>query len=104
GQDNIRTSQNHALNENVSHLTLFKEGDAERLPFEDGSFDVVISECSFCTFPDKERAAQEMARVLNRHGRMGMTDVTVSKPLPEDVQSLLAWVACLAGAVSPDIY
>ena len=33
-----------------------------------------------------------------------MTDVTASKLLPEDVQSLLAWVACLAGAVSSDMY
>ena len=104
GQDNMLAAREYALNEDISHLTVFKEGDAERLPFEDCTFDVVISECSFCTFPDKERAAQEMARVLNRHGRMGMTDVTVSKPLPEDVQSLLAWVACLAGAGSPDLY
>jgi len=104
GQDNILSAQNHASLENVSHLTAFKEGDAERIPFEDGSFDVVISECSFCTFPDKEKAAQEMARVLYRHGRLGMTDVTISCPLPEDVQSLLAWVACLAGAGSPDLY
>jgi len=104
GHDNILAAREYALNEKISHLTGFEEGDAERLLFEDGSFDVVISECSFCTFPDKERAAQEMARVLNRHGRMGMTDVTVSKTLPEDAQSLLAWVACLAGAVSPDMY
>jgi len=35
---------------------------------------------------------------------MGMTDMTVSKPLPGDDQSILAWVACLTGAVSPDMY
>ena len=104
GQDNILSAQNHASLEKVSHLTAFKEGDAERLPFEDGSFDVVISECSFCTFPDKEKAAQEMARVLRGHGRLGMTDVTISHPLPEDIQSLLAWVACLTGAGSPELY
>ncbi|GAI87518.1 unnamed protein product, partial [marine sediment metagenome] len=68
------------------------------------SFDVVISECSFCTFPDKGKAAQEMARVLHRHGQLGMTDVTISRSLPEDVQSLLTWVACLTGAGSPDLY
>jgi len=104
GQDNILSAQNHASLEKVSHLTAFKEGDAERLPFEDGSFDVVISEYSFCTFPDKTTAAQEMMRVFRRHGRLGMTDVTISRPLPEDVQSLLAWVACLTEAGSPDLY
>jgi len=104
GQDNISAAQNQGSLENVSHLTAFKEGDAEKLPFKDGSFDVVISECSFCTFPDKTTTAQEMVRVLRRHGRLGMTDVTVSSPLPEDIQSLLGWVACLAGAGSPELY
>jgi arsenite methyltransferase len=34
---------------------------AERLPFADGSFDAVICECAFCTFPDKQAAANEFA-------------------------------------------
>ncbi len=104
GQDNILAAQNNASLENVSHLTAFRKGDAEGLPFENESFDVVISECSFCTFPDKEKAAQEMVRVLRRHGRLGMTDVTISGPLPEDIQSLSGWVACITGASSPELY
>jgi len=104
GQDNILSAQNHASLEKVSHLTTFRKGDAEGLPFEEESFDVVISECSFCTFPDKEKAAQEMVRVLRRHGRLGMTDVTISGPLPEDFQSLSGWVACITGAGSPELY
>ncbi|MFC2031974.1 methyltransferase domain-containing protein [Chloroflexota bacterium] len=104
GQDNITAAESHAATESVAHFTAFKKGDAEGLPFEDGSFDVVISECSFCTFPDKTTAAQEMARVLRRHGRLGMNDVTISAPLPEDIQSLLAWVACLTGAGSQELY
>jgi len=104
GQDNILSAQNHASLEKVSHLTTFRKGDAEGLPFEEESFDVVISECSFCTFHDKEKAAQEMARVLRRHGRLGMTDVTMSGPLPEDFQSLSGWVACITGAGSPELY
>ena len=38
-------------------------GDAERLPVDDDSFDAVVSECAFCTFPDKATAAAEVARV-----------------------------------------
>ena len=45
-----------------------------------------------------------MARILHSHGRMGMTDMTVSNPLPEDIQSLLGWVACITGANSQDAY
>jgi SAM-dependent methyltransferase len=104
----------------VAHLTTFRQGDAEGLPFDDGSFDAVVSECSFCTFPDKATAAAEMSRVLRcpepcpelrrraaegrPSGRLGLTDMTVDGPLPDDVQNLLAWVACVAGAGMPEDY
>jgi SAM-dependent methyltransferase len=88
----------------VAHLTAFRQGDAEGLPFDDGAFDAVISECSFCTFPNKATAAAEMARVLRPGGRLGLTDMTVSGPLPDDVQNMLAWVACVAGAGTPEDY
>jgi arsenite methyltransferase len=88
----------------MAHLTAFRQGDAERLLFDDASFDALISECSFCTFPDKTSAATEMARVLRPNGRLGLTDVTVSGAVPEDLQSLLAWVACVAGAATTDEY
>lgn len=104
GPDNKAAAETHASAEGVSHLTAFRQGDAEQLPFEDGTFDVIISECSFCTFPDKAKAAQEMARVLRSGGRLGMTDITVRGPLPEDVHSLLSWVACVAGAGTPELY
>lgn len=98
--ENLIIAEAHAASSSVSHLTDFKHGDAERLPFRDDTFDVVISECSFCTFPNKKVAAAEMARVLHPGGRLGMTDVTLNSALPEDVQSLLAWIACIAGAGS----
>jgi len=87
-------------------LTSFRQGDAEGLPFDDGAFDAVISECSFCTFPSKSEAASEMARILRHGGRLGLTDMTVSGRLPEDTlcESLLAWVACVAGAGTPEEY
>jgi SAM-dependent methyltransferase len=104
GPDNIAAAKAYASEKRIAHLTAFRQGDAEELPFEDGAFDAVISECSFCTFPNKAASAAEMARVLDRGGRLGLTDVTVSGPLPEQVQSLLAWVACVAGAGTPQDY
>ena len=74
------------------------EGDAERLPFADGSFDVLICECAFCTFPDKPAAASEFYRVLRPGGRAGLSDLTRSGPLPSDLEGLLAWIACIADA------
>ncbi|MBN1977664.1 MAG: methyltransferase domain-containing protein [Anaerolineae bacterium] len=96
----------HALAEErgVSILTTFRQGDAEGLPFDDETFDAAISECSFCAFPDKARAAAEIARVLRPGGRLGLTDMTTSGPLPEDIQTLLSWVACIAGAGAAESY
>ena len=46
------------------------EGDAEQLPFEDGSFDVVTSLLGVMFAPDHERAAAEIARVVRPGGRV----------------------------------
>jgi SAM-dependent methyltransferase len=104
GVDNIAAAEAQATDRGVAHLTAFRQGDAEGLPFDDGSFDAVVSECSFCTFSDKATAAAEMARVLRPGGRLGLTDMTKSGPLPDDVQNMLAWVACVAGAGTPEDY
>jgi arsenite methyltransferase len=98
GTENIAAAEAHATESGVAHLTTFRRGDAEGLPFGDSVFDAVVSECSFCTFPDKAMAAAEMARVLKQSGRLGLADMTVNGTLPDDIQSLLAWVACVAGA------
>lgn len=48
------------------------EGDAEALPFEDASFDVVLSTFGCMFAPDHQKAAAEMARVLRPGGRLGI--------------------------------
>jgi arsenite methyltransferase len=104
GPENIAAAEAEAADRGLVHLTDFRQGDAEEIPFEDGTFDAVISECSFCTFLAKATAAAEMARVLRLGGRLGLTDVTVSGPLPDDILSLLTWVACVAGAAPSEDY
>jgi SAM-dependent methyltransferase len=60
----------------------FRVGDAEKLPFEDQSFDVVISTCGVMFVRNPEAAAAELARVCKKGGRVGLTtwppDGTVS--------------------------
>ena len=48
------------------------EGDAEALPFDDGSFDVVLSTFGCMFAPDHRRTASEMARVLRPGGKLGV--------------------------------
>ncbi|MFD4259183.1 class I SAM-dependent methyltransferase [Streptomyces sp. NPDC058534] len=78
---------------------VFTTGDAEQLPYPEGTFDAVVCECALCVFPDKHRAATEFARVLKPGGRLGITDVTAAPDrLPPELTGLAARIACVADA------
>jgi arsenite methyltransferase len=59
----------------------FVEGEAEHLPFPDGSFDVVISNGVIDLIPDKDAVFSELERVLEPGGRMQIADVTIQNPV-----------------------
>jgi SAM-dependent methyltransferase len=65
---------------------------------EDESFDAVVCECAYCTFPNKRAAATEIARVLAPGGRFGLSDLTRNGALPPELDGLVAWIACVADA------
>jgi SAM-dependent methyltransferase len=54
----------------------FLEGDAEDLPFPDGSFDVVLSACDAMSTPEQEGTVGELLRVCRPGGRIGMVSWT----------------------------
>lgn len=88
----------------VTHLVTFVQGDAEHLPVPDASFDAVICECAFCTFPNKAMAAAEFTRILRPGGQLGLSDLTRQGEIPHELQGLLAWIACIADAQPLDTY
>jgi ubiquinone/menaquinone biosynthesis C-methylase UbiE len=98
GKHNVEQANREAAARGLATRVRFQHGDAESLPFPDGSFDAVVCECAFCTFPEKPLVAREFARVLCPGGRLGVSDLTRGLPLPEDLDGLLAWVACIADA------
>jgi ubiquinone/menaquinone biosynthesis C-methylase UbiE len=57
-------------------------GDAQRLPFPDGSFDTVVCTFSLCGIPDDRAAVGEMWRVLRPGGRLLLADHVVSTSAP----------------------
>ncbi len=54
----------------------FQVADAEQLPFDDGSFDVVLSTFGAMFTPEHGRAAREMLRVVRNGGRIGLANWT----------------------------
>lgn len=87
----------------------FIQGDAETLPFVGNTFDVVFSECSFSLFPDKERTAREIKRVLKPGGKVIISDVIV-RGKPQELKSKaplpppVAFCLCLAGVTTLEGY
>lgn len=103
--ENVRRANTEAANNNLpSDIVHFEQADAESLPFPDSSFDAIVCECAFCTFPDKPRVAAEFARVLRPGGRVGLSDLTRSSELPKELHGLLAWISCIADTQPTESY
>jgi ubiquinone/menaquinone biosynthesis C-methylase UbiE len=101
---NAEASNAAAHSRGLAERVRFQSGDAERLPVEDASFDAIICECAFCTFPDKESAAREFTRVLRLGGGVGLSDLIRGPVLPAELNGLLAWITCIADAQPVDSY
>jgi arsenite methyltransferase len=88
-----------AYDARLSERVRFLPGDAEALPLADESMDGALCECALCTFPDKDAAGREFARVLRPGARLALADMTaeVARLAPE-LTSLQSWIACIADA------
>lgn len=73
----------------------------DKLPLADNSVDCVISNCVINLAPDKPAVFREIARVLKPGGRLAVSDIALKQPLPKEIsEDVLAYVGCIAGAIS----
>ncbi len=64
----------------------FRLGEIERLPVEDNSVDVVVSNCVINLSPDKSSVFREMYRVLKPGGRISVSDILASGEMPQEIK------------------
>jgi arsenite methyltransferase len=83
----------------------FRRARIEELPFETGSFDVVISNGVVNLSPDKRRVFTEVVRVLRRGGRLALADIVTEHQIAaRTARQAELWAACIAGASQRDLY
>ncbi len=88
----------------LAEKTKFVRASAEQLPFAAESFDATLCECSLCLFENMDSALQQLHRVLNPGGRIGISDFFLSAPVPKSLDGLLGRVLCVANAPSVEAY
>ena len=87
------------------HNVEFHQSTIDKLPLPDASVDCVISNCVINLATDKASVFQEIARVLKPGGRLAVSDIALKQQLPDEIANdLMAYVGCIAGAISFNEY
>ena len=94
----IALAQRNAVKVGLNYVE-FRLGDIERLPVDDSSIDVIMSNCVINLAPDKPAVFREAYRVLARGGRLAISDMVAIGDLPQAIaQDPSAYTGCIAGA------
>jgi SAM-dependent methyltransferase len=81
----------------------FRLGEIEHLPLADNSADIIMSNCVINLSPDKQKVYGDAFRALKPGGRLAISDVVATAPLPIEIQQDLALLsACVGGAATID--
>jgi SAM-dependent methyltransferase len=81
----------------------FRLGEIEHLPLADNSADIIMSNCVINLSPDKQQVYGDAFRALKPGGRLAISDVVATAPLPAEIQQDLALLsACVGGAATID--
>jgi ubiquinone/menaquinone biosynthesis C-methylase UbiE len=83
---------------------VFREADAENLPFADASFDVVLSTFGVMFTPNQERAASEMIRVCRPGGKIGLANWTPDGFVGRLFKTIGKYVSPAPGVKSPALW
>lgn len=83
----------------------FKFGDIEKMPVDNNSVDVIISNCVLNLVPDKQKAFSEIYRTLKQGAHFCVSDIVVKGSLNEELRkSAELYAGCVSGAISEKDY
>jgi SAM-dependent methyltransferase len=95
----IRLARRNAKQVDATNVQ-FRLGEIEDMPFEEGYFDAIISNCVINLSTDKARVFQEAFRVLKPGGRLRVSDIVWTRDVPvAERGDSEAWAGCIAGAL-----
>ncbi len=99
-QDMINLARKNAKQGGYNN-TEFHLAEIINMPLEDNSVDCIISNCVLNLVEDKPAAIKEIYRVLKPGGRLAISDIALTKELPEVLKDDVAgWNACFSGAIA----
>src|SRR5215469_11028206 len=100
----LEKAQNNAKQSGFKNVE-FRKGDIERrVPIEDSTADVVISNCVINLTYDKVAAFKEIYRILRSNGRMVISDLVTSKEVDLDSVNSDDWCSCIDGTLTKANY
>ena len=102
--DMVDLARRNAVSLGMTNVT-FHLTEMESTPVAGDSVDVIISNCVINLAPDKDAVFREAYRILKPGGRMFISDMLLTAPLPAHATAdARNWVACLSGAEPQEVY
>ncbi|OGG39301.1 arsenite S-adenosylmethyltransferase [Candidatus Jorgensenbacteria bacterium GWC1_48_12] len=103
-EEMVEMAKLYAIKQKIENVE-FLLGEVEKLPLENDSVDIIITNCVINLTPDKTKAFEEAYRVLKNGGRMYLSDIVLLGELSKEQRNdkdLLS--GCVAGALLKDDY
>lgn len=100
----LERARKAAARSNMTNVE-FRQGEAEHLPVDDSSVDVILSNCVINLTEDKGQVFREAFRVLKPGGRLEVSDIVTDQAMSvEDRMNPVHWASCISGALPEQEY
>ncbi|MGR3175218.1 MAG: methyltransferase domain-containing protein [Candidatus Scalindua sp.] len=100
----VANENKHLVAKNLGYdIVEFRKGFLEDIPVEDGTVDLITSNCVINLSPDKKAVFNEMWRILKDHGRIVISDIISEEETPPSLKlNKQLWGECISGALTED--